>query len=526
MRSGLILALLAGAVAGAATLVRPSWMLFLPFAFTCGLIYGQRRKQLLLAVAMFAGFVVVMLPWWVRNYRVTGHFVPTTLQVGASLYDGWNPQATGASDMRFVPEFEAAQRTERRGPRRRRRLRVSSRPPLPPGGLGLGLREPGPGRAACRNQVPADLEFLAQRAVLCGLAGAAGGAGDLPAADAAGRVGFAAGASRGWPGVLCWLPAVYFSLLHTVFVSSIRYRQPAMLGLIVLAAGYLAEFMDRSPSTDPRNGIAAILPKRLINFCWFWFKWGLIACVIGAALLVPYFYHRMDEEIRRRVEELLAKQYPGLQVKIHSAVLMKGEGIALRGLSIIDPAAEGPGAELLSYDECFLACPTDLSDLCSGQLKPTRVIVRRPTLRMTRRPDGTWSAARLLPLPKLNDNASPEVRFENGTIEIFDPTKAVACTLTLRDVNLTLSPIAPADGQAETTRRRRIQGTATGDYFHQVIFDGEVDPDRPALEPRRQDRRRGDFARDAQCPARCLGLQSFRAGLVARADRGPLPGQL
>ena len=109
-KSGLLLGLLAVRLAGAATLVRPSWMLFLPFALTCGLIYGQRRRQLLLAVTMFAGFVAVMLPWWVRNYRVTGHFVPTTLQVGASLYDGWNPQATGASDMRFVPEFEKAQR--------------------------------------------------------------------------------------------------------------------------------------------------------------------------------------------------------------------------------------------------------------------------------------------------------------------------------------------------------------------------------------------------------------------------------
>ena len=170
--------------------------------------------------------------------------------------------------------------------------------------------------------------------------------------------------------------------------------------------------------------------------------------------LVPYFYHRMDEAICRRVEELLAKQYPGLQVKIRSAVLMKGEGITLRGLSIIDPAAEGPGAEFLSYDECFVACPTDLSDLCSGQIRPTRVIIRRPTLRMTRRPDGSWSAARLLPLPRLSPNAPPEIRFENGTIEIFDPTKAVACTLTLRDVNLTLTPIAPR----KAGRKRRATG--------------------------------------------------------------------
>ena len=223
------------------------------------------------------------------------------------------------------------------------------------------------------------------------------------------------------------------------------------------------------------------MPKRLISFCWFWFKWGLIACVVGAALLVPYFYYRMDEEIRRRVEELLAQQYPGLQIKIHSAALMKGEGITLRGLSIIDPAAEGPGAELLSYDECFVACPTDLSDLYSGEIKPRRVIVRRPTLRMTRRADGTWSAARLLPLPRFPGPA-PEVCFENGTIEILDPTKAVACTLTLRDVNFTLSPIGPAEGLPATARRRRIQGTASGDYFHRVIFDGEVDPDQPGLK--------------------------------------------
>ncbi len=246
---------------------------------------------------------------------------------------------------------------------------------------------------------------------------------------------------------------------------------------------------------------------RLINFCWCWFKWGLIACAIAAALAVPYFYQRMDSEIRCRVEEHFAQHYPGLQVKIRSAVLMKGEGISVRGLSIVDPAAAGPGGELLTYDECFIACSTDLSGLLSGELSPKQIVIRRPMLRMTRRADGTWSAARLLPLPRFSEGASPEVRVENGTIEVFDPTKSPACSITVRDVNLTFSPVSAADsaiqgdspifagrggtagangsmakiGTVPPTRRRRIQGTATGDYFRQVAFDGEVDLDRPAL---------------------------------------------
>src|SRR5207244_12061850 len=53
-------------------------------------------------------------------------------------------------------------------------------------------------------------------------------------------------ARRDWPYLLLALPAIYFTLLHIIFVSSIRYRQPAMLPLIVLAAGVASLWIQSS----------------------------------------------------------------------------------------------------------------------------------------------------------------------------------------------------------------------------------------------------------------------------------------
>ncbi len=73
-----------------------------------------------------------------------------------------------------------------------------------------------------------------------------------------GLVGAVGTTRRGWPYVLCWLPAVYLTLLHVVFVSSIRYRQPAMLLWIVLASGVVAH---RFPGTRPKESISPADPR-------------------------------------------------------------------------------------------------------------------------------------------------------------------------------------------------------------------------------------------------------------------------
>jgi 4-amino-4-deoxy-L-arabinose transferase-like glycosyltransferase len=241
--------LAAGVAAGLATLMRPSWLLFLPFATVIGFIaFSGRRKQAIIAAVMLAGLALTMLPWWIRNYRIAGRFVPTTLQVGASLYDGLSPHATGASDMRFVGQFVTEQREadaqpgadtaglfEDRLDRRLRTAAIEWARQHPQRVLELAIKK----FARMWSFVPNASEFQSRplRLVL---------ALTYTPVIVLALMGMWRYSRRDWPYLLCVLPAVYFTCLHIVFVSSIRYRQPAILPLIVLVAAVLNEWIQSS----------------------------------------------------------------------------------------------------------------------------------------------------------------------------------------------------------------------------------------------------------------------------------------
>jgi len=210
--------------------------------------------------------------------------------------------------------------------------------------------------------------------------------------------------------------------------------------------------------------------KGLVNFCWFFFKWGLILAAAGAVATIAVLYNRVDEQIRRQVEQKLASHYSSLSVHVRAARLVKGEGIEIRGLTISEPQAAGPQTELAHFDEIFLACKTDLKDLARGQPDITHIKVRRPTFRATRRPDGTWSTARLLPCPRFSDTA-PIVQVEDGTVEIFDPLRNPSTTFTARDLCLTLKP-QPTAGESRTFA---IEGHLTADKVQRVELSGMLD---------------------------------------------------
>jgi hypothetical protein len=217
--------------------------LFTPFAAGIGgLVSSDRPRQLVVGLAMMIGLCATLSPWWIRNFAVAGRFVPTSLQVGASLYDGLNPEADGGSDMRFVPQFvEEQQKADAASAEKPASLfedRLDQRMEM----ASKAWAKEHPGRVLKLAAVkfvrmwspwPNAKEFQSRRLAWI-LA-----AGYVPLLGAA-AYGAIRTVGRGWPYVLCLLPAAYFTLLHMIFVSSIRYRQPALLPLMVLAAAGIA----------------------------------------------------------------------------------------------------------------------------------------------------------------------------------------------------------------------------------------------------------------------------------------------
>lgn len=257
----------AGCIAGLAVLSRPSWLLFAPTLFAVGMAFGpQRRKHAAIFGGTVLGIVIVMTPWWIRNASVTGEFVLTTLQVGPSLYDGLHAGATGGSDegMAFMSRFAEEQRAEDNASDTARstfEFRLNRRAQQ----ASLAWVKEHPGEAA----LLAWRKFLRTWSLWPN--GGDIGSGTLRIALTVGCFSILALACIGsfrqpvtalkagcWGVHFYWLPTVYFTLLHMVFVGSIRYREPAVLVLTVVAGVGLAGLVKLKAQGSASNGCTAI----------------------------------------------------------------------------------------------------------------------------------------------------------------------------------------------------------------------------------------------------------------------------
>ncbi|HVX16378.1 MAG TPA: AsmA-like C-terminal region-containing protein [Pirellulales bacterium] len=214
----------------------------------------------------------------------------------------------------------------------------------------------------------------------------------------------------------------------------------------------------------------------------------MLLVAVAAAAGVPLFYQRFDDEVRRRVEAKIAAHYPELAVSVRAARFLVGKGIEIRGLSIVEPNVSGPTAELIYIEELLLEGNTEWQELLRGELRVSRVVFRRPTIRVAQRPDGAWSAAKLLPLPRLSKDP-PRGVIENGVVEILDPLKQQGGALIVRDAQLTfeaatVAAAGPADKAPDGTKRKtkpqptplRVQGHFGADHLQRVDIDATLAP--------------------------------------------------
>lgn len=221
-----------GAVAGAAVLVRPSGLLL---ALAGAVLWGAAsgKNGWMRTAAALLGFVAVMSPWVMRNALRYGRFVPTTLNVGESLYDGLNPHATGASEMSFTasPDAKRLNEFERDRYWQHRAIQWAKTHPARVAGLAAiklaRFWSPWPNEP--RFRTPTVVLATSLAAVPLWLAGLYG----------VWRLRSHAGVL-----LLTLLPAIYFCVLHMVFVSSVRYRVPAT-PLLTLACGAGAVWLGR-----------------------------------------------------------------------------------------------------------------------------------------------------------------------------------------------------------------------------------------------------------------------------------------
>ncbi len=273
-----------------------------------------------------------------------------------------------------------------------------------------------------------------------------------------------------------------------------------------------------------------------VNFCWGFFKWALLVVLIVTIAAVPYFYDRLDREIRQRLLTLLSDQYEGLDISVRSAQFVENEGIEIRDLVIVETQAAGPRAELLTLPEVFLHSQGTLQEVLSGSIAVREVVIRRPLLRMTRRHDATWSCSRLLPFPKLGDGKRPipKIVVEDATIEVFDPTKNPSSTLVLRNMSLTLSAADEAAPNGVPSSIRQITGTLGGDYVARIGIRGQVDLESGAwslggvvdeLEITRQSLHAlpAEWLADCALPEACRARATFRFSLSGGGGPAPAP---
>ncbi len=205
----------------------------------------------------------------------------------------------------------------------------------------------------------------------------------------------------------------------------------------------------------------------LADTLWTLVRWAVPVTVAGVVAAGAIGSSRIGEEVRGRVEARLAAQFPALTVQVQGANLVEGEGIVVRGVSLVDPKMPQQWRQVLWVDEIRLACTTSLAELAAGPPRITAVRLRRPVVHVVRESDGAWNLRKLLGSGAVGGLVP--IAVEDATVLIDDPARQLRSTL--RQASIDIQPDEQTPGAA------LVRGSAAGDRFERIAFQGRLVPE-------------------------------------------------
>ncbi len=226
------------AAAAALLLTRPSAAVLPVGVWGLVLVMARDRRRALAGAGLAAvALGAALLPWGLRNRAVLGSFAWLSTNGGVTLYDAQGPQADGSSNQAFLREFEADPTFRELGEvgrdefLRRRALEAMRADPgrmVRLACIKLGRTwSPTPNVAEHRGGASAAVSAAYTLFVLIGALAALG-------------MSLRRAPHLRTLHVLLWTPILYFTLVHCVYVGSVRYRVPLMPLLAIGTASLTA----------------------------------------------------------------------------------------------------------------------------------------------------------------------------------------------------------------------------------------------------------------------------------------------
>ncbi|HEY8750287.1 MAG TPA: hypothetical protein VIM11_20045, partial [Tepidisphaeraceae bacterium] len=189
---------------------------------------------------------LVLLPWAWRNFRELGEWVWLDTNSGFTWYDGYNPDATGASDQSFVmrePVLQAVGELGRSEYLRNKAWTYARENPSRCVGLAFAKL----GRTWSPITLSTEFGQTRYRAIALAYS--------VPL-DLLVILGVLTTTLPRGAKILLLCPAVYFSIVHALTIGSLRYRIPTEPPMAVVAAAFViskvgaGDTWRRSPDTQ------------------------------------------------------------------------------------------------------------------------------------------------------------------------------------------------------------------------------------------------------------------------------------